>query len=241
MPGGQGDPGANDVHLHHHEIIALLGQYGSGLVGLVIALESLGLPLPGETVLIAAALYAGSTGRLDIGAVVLAAALGATLGNFVGYGIGRTLGAPALARYGPRIGFDHRRVLLGQYLFRHYGGLVIVLGRFTPLLRAFAALLAGANRMPAGRFAVWTVVGSVLWTALMGYGAHALGKGMEHLAAPVGIALAAVAVVLLVGGILLIRRHERRWMEIAELDAAAWAAAHPPHVHHVRPLPGRPH
>lgn len=225
------------MHLHHHEIMALLDQYGSGLVGLVIALESVGLPLPGETVLVAAALYAGSTGKLDIGTVVLAAALGGTLGNLVGYGIGRLLGAPALERYGPRIGFDRRRVLLGQYLFRHYGGLVIVLGRFTPLLRAFAALLAGANRMPAGRFLVWTVVGSVLWTALMGYGAHALGKQVEHLAGPVGITFAVLAVVLVVGGILVLRRHERRWMDIAERDAAAWALAHPPHGARHRPVP----
>lgn len=215
------------MHLHNHQIVALLGQYGYGLVGLIVALESLGLPVPGETILVAAALYAGSTGKLDITAVVLAAALGATLGNVVGYVIGRWLGAPVLQRYGPRIGFDRRRLLLGQYLFRHYGGLVIVLGRFTPLLRAFAALLAGANRMPWGRFLAWTVVGSLLWTALMGYGAHALGRQMEHLAGPVGITVAVAAVALVVGCVVLVRRHERRWMDIAERDAAAWALAHP--------------
>lgn len=215
------------MHLHHHEIVALLGQYGYGLVGLIIGLESLGLPVPGETVLVAAALYAGSTGKLDITAVVLAAALGATLGNVAGFLVGRWLGAPVLVRYGPRIGFDHRRLLLGQYLFRHYGGLVIVLGRFTPLLRAFAALLAGANRMPWGRFLAWTVVGSLLWTALMGFGANALGHQIEHLAGPVGITLAVFAVALVVVSILVLRRHERRWMDLAEQDAAAWALAHP--------------
>ena len=214
-------------HHHHHEIVALLGQYGYGLVGLIIALESLGLPVPGETVLVVAALYAGSTGKLDITAVVLAAAAGATLGNLIGFGIGRSLGAPVLERYGPRFGFDHRRLLLGQYLFRHYGGLVVVLGRFTPLLRAFAAVLAGANRMPLGRFLVWTVIGGLLWTALMGYGAHALGRQVEHLAAPVGIAFGTIAALLVVAGILLLRRHERRWMDIAERDAAAWVRPRP--------------
>ncbi len=214
------------MHLHHHEILAHVGQYGYGLVGLIIALESLGLPVPGETVLVAAALYAGSTGELDILAVVLAAAIGATLGNIAGFLVGRGLGAPVLERYGPRIGFDRRRLLLGQYLFRHYGGLVIVLGRFTPLLRAFAALLAGANRMPWGRFLGWTVVGSLLWTGLMGFGANALGHQVEHLAGPIGITLAVVAVISIVGGILVIRRHERRWMDLAERDAATWALAH---------------
>ena len=215
------------MHLHHHEIVALLGQYGYGLVGLIIALESLGLPVPGETVLVAAALYAGSTGKLDITAVVLAAAAGATLGNVAGFLIGRWLGAPVLQRYGPRIGFDRRRLLLGQYLFRHYGGLVIVLGRFTPLLRAFAALLAGANRMPWGRFLAWTIVGSLLWTALMGFGANALGHQIVHLAGPVGITLAVVAVALVVASIVLLRRHEQHWMDLAEQDAATWALAHP--------------
>jgi membrane protein DedA with SNARE-associated domain len=212
------------MHHHHYQTIdALLGQYGYGLVGIMIGLESVGLPLPGETVLVAAALYAGSTGKLDIAAVVLAAALGGTLGNVIGFSVGRTLGAPALERHGPRIGFDTRRQMLGQYLFRHYGGLVIVLGRFTPLLRAFAAVLAGANRMPLGRFLVWTVVGSLLWTGLMGYGAHALGKQVEHLAGPVGIAFGVAAVVVIVVSLILLRRHERRWMDIAERDAAAWA------------------
>jgi membrane protein DedA with SNARE-associated domain len=215
------------MHLHHHEIYALLARYGYGLVGLVIALESLGLPLPGETILIAAALYAGKTGQLDIRGVVLAATLGGTLGNLIGYVIGRWLGAPALERYGPRIGFDRRRSLLGQYLFRHYGGLVIVLGRFTPLLRAFAALLAGANRMPGGRFLAWTAAGTLIWTGIMGYGAHALGKQFEHMAGPVGMSVGAAAVLLVVGGVLLLRRHERRWMDIAERDAAVWAHAHP--------------
>ena len=220
-------------HEHHRTIVALLGQYGYGLIAVIIALESLGLPVPGETVLVVAALYAAKTGQLQITLVVLAAALGGTIGNVIGYAIGRWLGAPALERYGPRFRLDRRRLLLGQYLFRHYGGLVIVLGRFTPLLRAFAGLLAGASRMPWGRFLAWTVIGSLLWTALMGYGAHARGRRVEHLAGPVGVSLALIAVLLVLGGILLGRRHERRWMDRAEQDAAAWAPAHP------RPPPGR--
>jgi len=158
----------------------------------------------------------------------------------VGYLVGRWLGAPALERHGPRFHLHRRRLLLGHYLFRHYGGLVVVLGRFTPLLRAFAGVLAGANRMPAGRFVAWTVVGSLLWTALIGYGAHALGKEVEHLAAPVGMALAAVAIAGVIAGILVVRRHERRWMDIAERDEAAWMLAHPPHLRH-HPFPERPH
>ena len=205
----------------HGHFAALVAEYGYGLVGGVVGLESLGVPLPGETALIVAALYAGSTGRLDVTLVVLAAALGGTLGNMAGYGIGRCLGAPALERYGPRFGFDHRRLLLGQYLFRHYGGVVVVLGRFTPLLRAFAALLAGANEMPFGRFVLWSILGSLLWAGLMGYGAHALGHEIKHVAGPVGIAFGGIAVLLVVGGIVLMRRHERTLIARAEAEAMA--------------------
>lgn len=223
------------LHLHHRDVIPLLQHYGYGAVGLIIGLESMGLPLPGETVLVAAALYAGTTGHLDIALIVLAASIGAILGDNVGFLVGHYLGAPLLERHGRRIGLDRRRLLLGQYLFRHYGGLVVVLGRFTALLRALAALLAGANRMPWGRFLVWNAVGGVIWASVIGYGAHALGKQVERLAGPVGISLAVLAVIGAVLGIVLLRRHERRWMDIAERDAAAWALAHP----RLRHPPGR--
>lgn len=206
----------------HGHIAALVAQYGYALVGVVVGLESIGVPLPGETVLIAAALYAGTTGRLDIGLVVLAAVVGGTIGNGVGFVVGQRLGAPLLERYGGRIGLDRRRLLLGQYLFRHYGGLVVAAGRFTPLLRAFAAILAGANRMPFGRFLVWSAVGAGLWAALIGFGVHALGREVKHLAGPVGAALAVGAVLLTLGGVLLMRRHEHRLLERAERDAAEW-------------------
>ncbi len=216
----------------HWHITALVAQYGYALVGVAVGLESIGVPMPGETVLIAAALYAGTTGHLDITLIVLAAVVGGTLGNTLGFLVGQRLGAPLLERYGGRIGLDRRRLLLGQYLFRHYGGLVVAAGRFTPLLRAFAAILAGANRMPFGKFLVWSAVGAGLWATLIGFGAHALGHEVKHLAGPVGAVLALAAVLLTVGGVLLMRRHENRWLDRAEQDAANWEHRHPPRHRH---------
>lgn len=225
-------------HLNHPTVVQLLKDYGYGAVGLVIGLESLGLPLPGETLLVAAALYAGGTGHLDVNAIVIAASIGAILGDNAGFMIGQTLGARMLERHGAKVGLHRRRLLLGHYLFRHYGGLVVVLGRFTALLRALAAVLAGANRMPWGRFLLWNAVGGVLWASVIGYGAHALGRQIERLAGPVGMALSALAIASVIAGITLVRRHERRWMDLAERDEEAWLRAHPLHLR-PRPVPGR--
>src|SRR5882757_7272286 len=114
-----------------------------------VALESAGVPLPGETVLIGAALLA-ATGQIKIVIVVLAAAAGAIVGDGMGYMVGRRLGLPFLRRCGRYIRLDEDRLLIGRYLFLQYGNAVVFFGRFIALLRLFAALLAGANSMPAG-------------------------------------------------------------------------------------------
>ena len=204
------------MHLHHHEIIALLAQYGSGLVGLIIALESLGLPLPGETVLITAAIYAGVTHHLSIVLVVLAAALGAVLGDNAGFWIGRRLGFPLLRRYGRLVGLDERRLKLGRYLFARHGGKVVFFGRFTALLRALAAALAGANGMAWGRFLLFNLAGGVLWAVLYGGGGYLLGAAIQHIAGPVGIGLAVPAVAAVVAGAAFLRRHEAQLAAEAE-------------------------
>ena len=103
--------------------------------------------MPGETVLVSAALYAGSTNRLAIASVILVAATAATVGGTIGYVVGRFIGIPLLLRYGRNVRFDERRLRLGQYLFLRHGGKIVFFGRFVALLRTFAAMLAGANRM----------------------------------------------------------------------------------------------
>src|SRR6202049_130069 len=133
-------------------LIGLIQVHGPWIIFVVVALESAGVPLPGETILVAAALLAATTNQIDIAVVVAAAATGAIIGDGIGYTIGRRFGMPFLRKYGRYIRLDENRLLIGRYLFFRFGNVVVFFGRFVAVLRMFAALLAGANSMPAGRF-----------------------------------------------------------------------------------------
>ena len=193
-----------------HHLVELLHSYGIVVVGAVIALESLGLPLPGETLLIAAAVVAGTTLQLNIATVIGAAALGSIIGQAAGYVIGWSIGFRLLRRYGRYIGLTDRRLDLGRQLFARHGAKVVLAARFVVLLRTLAALLAGANRMPLGSFMAANVAGSVAWSSLYGLGAYLLGHEAVHLAGPVAIGLGAVIAVALIGGLFVMRRNEHR-------------------------------
>ncbi|GAC1348572.1 MAG: DedA family protein [Acetobacteraceae bacterium] len=197
---------------------ALIQRYGYGLVGLVIFLESMGIPLPGESLLIAAALYAATNGGIGIEYVVLAAAIGAILGDNAGFLIGRRLGPPALRRWGPRIGLTIPRQRLGQYLFQRHGAKVVFFGRFMAFLRTFAAVLAGANAMPWPSFLLWNAIGGITWTTLYGFGAYLLGNQIHRLLGPFGLITGAIGLICIIWFFLFIRRHERRL--IVEAEAA---------------------
>lgn len=116
-----------------------------------------------------------ATNQIDIAVVVAAAAAGAIVGDGIGYTIGRRFGMPLLRKYGRYIRLDENRLLIGRYLFFRYGSAVVFFGRFIAVLRMFAALLAGANSMPAGRFFFFNVTGGICWACLFGFGAHAVG------------------------------------------------------------------
>ncbi|MGI4952973.1 MAG: DedA family protein [Janthinobacterium lividum] len=202
----------------------LVEQYGYGIVGVVICLEAMGLPLPGESLLIASAIYAATTGKLAIEWIVLAAAAGAIMGDNFGYLIGQKLGRPALEKYGPKIYLTVERQRLGQYLFLRYGGIVVFFGRFIAFLRTFAALLAGANGMGWGRFLLWNALGGIVWTHLYGIGAYLLGTQVHRLVGPVGIAIGAVAAVVVVWVIIFLKRNEARMIRQAEAAMAEYEA-----------------
>ena len=175
----------------------------------------MGVPVPGETGLITAAIFAGTTHRLNIWLVIAAAAAGAFGGGSVGYLVGRTLGHKFLIKYGPKLHMDERRIKLGQYLFRHHGGKVVFFGRFVALLRALAALLAGVNYMDWRRFFLVNAAGSIAWAATFGFGAYFLGEELERLRRPAAIGLSFVAVIGGAGAFWFIRKHE------GALEAAA--------------------
>ncbi len=194
----------------------LIAHYGYLAIFVVITLESAGLPLPGETILLTSAIYAGSTGGLNIVLVVAAAAAAAILGDNLGYWVGRRWGMPLLLRYGHLIALDHGRLKLGQYLFREHGGKIVFFGRFTAMLRAYAAVLAGVNKLDARRFFIFNGLGGVAWASIMGFGAYWCGRSIEHIIGPIGLGLLAFVVF---GGLalwLFMKRHEERLLVTAE-------------------------
>jgi membrane protein DedA with SNARE-associated domain len=201
-----------------HALEGLIHQYGYPTIFLCIMLESTGLPLPGESLMIAAALYAASTHQLNIFIVVSLAAAGAICGDQIGYGIGRWIGYPILARWGRKIGLTGERLDLGRFLFWKYGGGVVFLGRFVALLRTFAAVLAGANRMPWHTFLLWNSLGGIGWTSLYGFGAYALGDAAKRVSGPVGIGLTVAGGAALIAVIIFVNRNQRRLLEDARRE-----------------------
>ncbi len=199
-----------------HGLDHLLGEYGYGLVFVVIMLEAMGLPFPGESMIIGAAVYAATTGKLQIYGVVLAAICGAIMGDNFGYMIGRWAGIPLLRKFGRYVGLTDRRLDLSRYLFKTQGGKVVFVGRFIAILRTFVALFAGANNMEWKTFLLWNAVGGVAWATLYGVGAYLLGDAMKRLAGPIGIGIGVVAALVIVAAVVMLRRNERHLEDKAE-------------------------
>jgi membrane protein DedA with SNARE-associated domain len=149
--------------------------------------------MPGETILVGAAVYAGTRHGLDIRFVIAAAAAGAILGDNIGFWAGREFGERLLEKWGHVIGLDARKRMLGRFLFARYGGSIVFFGRFIALLRAFAALLAGANGLTPWRFFIFNAAGGITWATIFGTGGYLLGEGIHRIAGPAGWVLLALA------------------------------------------------
>src|SRR5467141_2231016 len=202
-------------------LIGLIQVYGPWVIFVVVALESAGVPLPGETILVAAALLAATTNQIDIAVVVMAAAAGAIVGDGIGYTVGRRFGMPLLRKYGRYIRLDENRLLIGRYLFFRYGNSVVFFGRFIAVLRMFAALLAGANCMPAGRFFFFNVTGGVCWACLFGFGAYAAGAEIYKISGILSVISLGLFIAAGYALSIFIRRNEvtlRRRAEVALSD-----------------------
>ncbi len=199
-----------------HNPTHLLAAYGYWAVLLFVGVESTGIPFPGETMLLAAAIYAGTTHRLALPLVIAAAAAGAILGDNLGFWVGREGGYRLLRRYGRYVHLDERKLKLGMYLFQKHGGKVVFFGRFIAVLRVWAAFLAGTYRLSWPRFLLFNATGGLLWATLYGAGGYLLGQSAQTLKGPVGIATAVLAVLVLIISGLILRRHERRLADEAE-------------------------
>jgi len=196
---------------------SLISHYGYAAVGVVIGLESMGIPLPGETMLVLAAIYAGTHSDLHISGVIGAAALGAILGDNVGYWLGREFGYLLLLRYGRYVGLVEARIKLGQYLFLRHGGKVVFFGRFIAVLRVLAAFLAGVNRMEWKSFLIANAAGGVVWSLVYGVGAYLFGSALLHAHRPVSIALVIGGLIIAAVAFRYVRSHEAELERQADL------------------------
>ena len=144
------------------QIPSLIEQYGYLIVFLGVMLEGVGIPLPGETVLIAAGALAHHS-YLSLWETMAFGGLGAVVGGQVGYGVGRFGGRPFVLRWGRYAFITPEHLGRAERFFERHGGRAVFLTRFITGLRVFGALVAGMSRMPWGRFALYNVLGGTAW------------------------------------------------------------------------------
>ncbi|MEU0842425.1 DedA family protein [Streptomyces sp. NPDC005962] len=151
------------------------------LVGLVIGLESLGIPLPGEIVLVSASLLAASQDHINPYVLGASAIAGAVIGDSIGYLIGRRGGKPLLAWLGRKFPkhFGAEHVASAERSFQKWGMWAVFVGRFIALLRIFAGPLAGVLRMPYWKFAIANVLGGIVWAGGTTAVIYSVGKVAE--------------------------------------------------------------
>ena len=199
-----------------HTIDGWLASYGYLVVFLLVMIESIGVPVPGETALIGAALYAGSTHKLEIWWIIAVAIAGAVLGDNIGFSIGRYGGAKLLLRYGHKIHLHEARLKIGIWLFRRHGGKVVFWGRFVSILRTWAAFLAGTNHMEWRRFLFYNAAGGAVWATLYAVAYYEFGGALRSLSTTIDIVLGVAGSLILIAFVIWSRRKEAELQERAE-------------------------
>lgn len=181
------------------DLLHLIGRYGYLVVFFGVMLESAGVPLPGETVLIAAGALI-HRGILDPGDVLFFGILGAITGDQIGYWIGRRGGRPFVLRWGRYLLVTRERLARAEAFFARHGGRAVFFARFVAGLRIFGALVAGISRMPWGRFALYNALGGTVWATAavsLGYFLWASISLVEHWAGRASLLLVAALVLVL--------------------------------------------
>ena len=187
------------------------------LLPAIIGLESMGVPSPGETALVLAAVLA-SQGKLNIWLVILIGAASAITGDNLGYLMGRHFGREVLTSRGP---FHERRaklVAIGDRYFAKHGAKTVFIGRWLALIRFVTAWLAGINGMPRRVFFAWNAISGILWALTYGLAGYYGGNAVAHVLERVGIVAAVVLVALFVVVAGYAKWRERRYEERIERD-----------------------
>ena len=160
---------------------SFLAQYGYWAVAFTLLLENAGLPLPGETVLLLASFLAFSEHRLHLGWIIVVATIAATVGDNLGYVIGRRSGRPLLDRYRSLFRIPPQTIEQGENLFRQYGAATIFFARFVFGMRIIAGPLAGVLRMPWRAFAIFNFLGAALWVTVIASAGYLFGQHWDEL------------------------------------------------------------
>jgi membrane protein DedA with SNARE-associated domain len=195
---------------------SLIDSYGYMAVFVLVGVESLGIPLPGETALITAAIYAGHTHRLNPWLIFLVASAAAILGDNIGYWIGDKGGYRLARRYGPRVRLDERKLKTARYLFDLHGGKVVFFGRFVSVLRTYAAFLAGTSKMRWRRFLPANAAGGIVWAGVWTLAAYLAGDALKRASGTINLVFIGAAVAAIVVAILLGRRQTSKLGDRAE-------------------------
>lgn len=151
-----------------HSIQNMLNIFGYPAVTLFILVESIGVPLPGEAMILFASFYAATTGQLLLPVVITCAACGAIIGDNLGYYVGRTGGRAFVKRFGRYIFLKPEHLDQAEAFFAKHGAKTVFFGRFITLLRMWAAVLAGLNRMPWRTFMFYNATGGIVWSLYVG-------------------------------------------------------------------------
>jgi membrane protein DedA with SNARE-associated domain len=182
------------------DMVSLIERYGYVIVFLGVVLEGVGIPLPGETVLLAAGALAHQ-GSLTLGETMVLGSLGAIVGGQVGYGVGRFGGRPFVLRWGWYAFITPERLGRAERFFERHGGRAVFLARFITGLRVFGALVAGVSRMPWGKFAFYNVLGGTVWAMAvvsLGYFMWASIGLVEHWIGRISLLLAMALILVLI-------------------------------------------
>jgi len=191
----------------------LLLDYGLVLLFLLVGVEAAGIPLPGETALVAAAVLAHDHWGIEW--VIVVAAAGAIVGDNTGYWIGRVGGRKLIERFKFTRRYAERALPPSERFFARHGGKTIFLARFIALLRITAAWLAGVTRMSWWRFFLWNAAGGIVWATGVGLLAYYAGKAAGDAVGRYGLYGGAVVIALAVLVILALRVWHKRAIESA--------------------------
>jgi membrane protein DedA with SNARE-associated domain len=184
----------------------LIGSYGYWALFALVAAESLGVPLPGETALIFAGTYAGTTHHLSPWLIFVVAAAAAIIGDNIGFWIGDKGGYRLARRYGRKVRLDERKLKTARYLFDRHGISVVFFGRFVSVLRTYAAFLAGTSRMRWRKFLPANAAGGIVWAAIYTAAAYFAGNALQRASGTINWILGGVAAVAIIAVVLLVRR-----------------------------------